>query len=76
MASQRGRRTGLTTNTDDGFRPPPAPFGGWVKNNKGVLVPAATGPHILASAPPGTGKTRKWLSVAAAMWPCIGAGVQ
>lgn len=59
----------MTTNTDEAFRPPPAPFGGWVKNNKGVLVPAATGPHILASAPPGTGKTRKWLSVAAAMWP-------
>lgn len=55
--------------TAAGYRPPPAPFGGWVKNSKGILVPAATGPHILASAPPNTGKTRRWLSVSAAMWP-------
>ena len=57
------------SNTDNSFRPPPAPFGGWIKNSKGILVPAATGPHILGSAPPGVGKTRSWLAPAAAMWP-------
>lgn len=56
-------------NGDNGFRPPVTPFGGWVKNPRGILVPAATGPHILCSAPPGIGKTRSWLAPAAAMWP-------
>jgi type IV secretion system protein VirD4 len=33
------------------------------------LVPLETAPHIGAFAPPGTGKTRKWLSQSAVLWP-------
>ena len=33
------------------------------------MVPARTGSHIIGSAPPGTGKTRKWLAPSASMWP-------
>ncbi|WP_333890656.1 type IV secretory system conjugative DNA transfer family protein [Mycolicibacterium gadium] len=51
------------------FRPPPTPFAGWVKNKRGILVPAESAPHIIASAPPGTGKTRFWLAPSASMWP-------
>ncbi|TXI56444.1 type IV secretory system conjugative DNA transfer family protein [Mycolicibacterium mageritense] len=57
----------MTTATPE-FKPPPTPFAGWVKSARGILVPAASGPHIIASAPPGTGKTRRWLAVSAAMW--------
>ena len=58
----------MTTPTPE-FRPPPTPFAGWVKNKRGVMVPAESAPHIIASAPPGTGKTRKWLAPSASMWP-------
>ncbi len=50
------------------FRPPPTPFAGWVKNERGILVPARSGPHIIGSAPPGVGKTRSWLAPSASMW--------
>jgi TraM recognition site of TraD and TraG len=58
----------MTSATDE-YKAPPTPFGGWIKNKHGIMVPAATGPHVLGSAPPGIGKTRKWLAVAAALWP-------
>lgn len=51
------------------FTPPPTPFGGWVRSPRGILVPAETGPHCLGVAPPGMGKTRKWLAVVGALWP-------
>ncbi|MFA4085335.1 TraM recognition domain-containing protein [Mycobacteroides salmoniphilum] len=54
---------------DAEFTPPPTPFGGWVKSPRGILVPAETGPHCLGVAPPGMGKTRKWLAVTGALWP-------
>src|SRR5689334_3394674 len=46
------------------------PFGGWVSDRKlGRLVPLRTAPHILALAPPGIGKTRRWLAQSAVLWP-------
>ncbi|MDA2893392.1 TraM recognition domain-containing protein [Mycolicibacterium sp. BiH015] len=33
------------------------------------LVPLETAPHILGLAPPGTGKTRRWLAQSAVLWP-------
>jgi type IV secretory pathway TraG/TraD family ATPase VirD4 len=38
-------------------------------SERGRLVPLETAPHIGAFAPPGTGKTRKWLSQSAVLWP-------
>jgi hypothetical protein len=35
----------------------------------GRLVPLETAPHILGLAPPGTGKTRRWLAPSAVLWP-------
>jgi type IV secretion system protein VirD4 len=35
----------------------------------GRLVPLETAPHILGLAPPGTGKTRRWLAQSAVLWP-------
>ena len=51
------------------YRPPVTPFGGWVRDGAGRLRPLETAPHIGAFAPPGTGKTRKWLAQAATLWP-------
>jgi type IV secretory pathway TraG/TraD family ATPase VirD4 len=54
----------------DEYRPPVTPFGGWVTDKRlGRLVPLETAPHILGLAPPGTGKTRRWLSQSAVLWP-------
>ena len=51
-------------------RPAITPFGGWVTDHQtGRLVPLETAPHILGLAPPGTGKTRRWLSQSAVLWP-------
>ncbi len=44
------------------------PFGGWVMRDD-WLVPLETAPHIGGFAPPGTGKTRRWLAQAAVLWP-------
>ena len=52
-----------------GYRPPVTPFGGWARDGQGRLRPLETAPHIGAFAPPGTGKTRKWLAQAATLWP-------
>jgi type IV secretory pathway TraG/TraD family ATPase VirD4 len=54
----------------DEYRAPVTPFGGWVTDPKrGRLMPLETAPHILGLAPPGTGKTRRWLSQSAVLWP-------
>jgi type IV secretion system protein VirD4 len=54
----------------NGFRAPLTPFGGWVCDpRRGRLVPLETAPHILGLAPPGTGKTRRWLAQSAVLWP-------
>ena len=52
-----------------GYSPPVTPFGGWTRDGRGRLRPLETAPHIGAFAPPGTGKTRKWLAQAATLWP-------
>lgn len=54
----------------DEYRPPVTPFGGWVTDHTlGRAVPLETAPHILGLAPPGTGKTRRWLAQSAVLWP-------
>lgn len=54
----------------DELRPALTPFGGWVTDDRlGRLVPLETAPHILGLAPPGTGKTRRWLAQSAVLWP-------
>ena len=54
----------------DGWVAPVTPFGGWVTDDRlGRLVPLQTAPHILGLAPPGTGKTRRWLAPSAVLWP-------
>src|ERR1700737_4292422 len=54
----------------DEYRPPVTPFGGWVTDHKQArLGPLQTAPHILGLAPPGTGKTRRWLAQSAVLWP-------
>ncbi|HEY9265461.1 MAG TPA: type IV secretory system conjugative DNA transfer family protein, partial [Mycobacterium sp.] len=58
-----------TPAASGGYRPPVTPFAGWVHDDRGRLVPLETAPHIGAFAPPGTGKTRKWLAQSAVLWP-------
>src|ERR1700739_723755 len=54
----------------EGYRPPITPFGGWVSDERTHrLRPLETAPHIGAFAPPGTGKTRRWLAQSAVLWP-------
>ena len=54
----------------DEYRPPVTPFAGWVADPRTErLRPLETAPHIGAFAPPGTGKTRKWLAQSAVLWP-------
>ena len=54
----------------DEYRSPVTPFGGWVTDHElARLVPLQTAPHILGLAPPGTGKTRRWLAQSAVLWP-------
>src|SRR5258705_12400703 len=56
--------------TEDAYRPEITPFGGWVSDARtGRLRPLETAPHILGLAPPGTGKTRRWLAQSAVLWP-------
>ncbi len=51
------------------FRPPVTPFAGWIRDARDRLVPLESAPHIGGYAPPGTGKTRRWLAQAAVLWP-------
>jgi type IV secretory pathway TraG/TraD family ATPase VirD4 len=53
----------------DEYRQPVTPFGGWVIDDRYRRVPMETAPHILGLAPPGTGKTRRWLAQSAVLWP-------
>lgn len=53
----------------DGFRSPVTPFAGWTRDAQGRLVPLETAPHVGGYAPPGTGKTRRWLAQSAVLWP-------
>ncbi|GAC1399515.1 MAG: hypothetical protein NVSMB60_11820 [Mycobacterium sp.] len=51
------------------FRAPVTAFAGWTRDAAGRRVPLQSAPHVGGYAPPGTGKTRKWLSQAAVLWP-------
>lgn len=52
------------------YQPPITPFAGWTrKGRNGLLVPLESAPHVGAFAPPGTGKSRRWLSQSAILWP-------
>src|ERR1700740_1462462 len=51
------------------YRPPVTPFAGWTRDGKGRRVPLESAPHVGGFAPPGTGKTRKWLGQSAVLWP-------
>lgn len=53
----------------DDYRPPITPFAGWTRDDKGRRVPLESAPHVGGFAPPGTGKTRKWLAQSAVLWP-------
>lgn len=45
------------------------PFAGWTDDGNGRLVPLESAPHVGCFAPPGMGKTSKWLAQAAVLWP-------
>jgi len=53
----------------DGYRRPVTPFAGWTRDGTGRLVPLESAPHVGGFAPPGTGKTRRWLAQSAVLWP-------
>jgi type IV secretory pathway TraG/TraD family ATPase VirD4 len=48
---------------------PVTPFAGWTRDRNGRLVPLESAPHVGGFAPPGTGKTRRWLAQSAVLWP-------
>jgi TraM recognition site of TraD and TraG len=48
---------------------PVTPFAGWTRDSKGRRVPLESAPHVGGFAPPGTGKTRRWLAQSAVLWP-------
>jgi len=54
---------------NDAYRPPVTPFAGWTRDGWGRLVPLESAPHVGGFAPPGTGKTRRWLAQSAVLWP-------
>jgi hypothetical protein len=56
-------------NSVDQYRPPITPFAGWTRDEHGRRVPLESAPHVGAFAPPGTGKTRRWLAQSAVLWP-------
>jgi type IV secretory pathway TraG/TraD family ATPase VirD4 len=45
------------------------PFAGWIRDGRNRLVPLESAPHVGCFAPPGMGKTSKWLAQSAVMWP-------
>ena len=57
-----------STEAAQPFRAPVTPFAGWTRDADNRLVPLESAPHVGGYAPPGTGKTRKWLSQAAVLW--------
>jgi type IV secretion system protein VirD4 len=60
---------GMPRAVVDGYRPPITPFAGWTRDDKGRRIPLESAPHVGGFAPPGTGKTRKWLAQSAVLWP-------
>lgn len=60
---------GMPRAVVDGYRPPITPFAGWTRDKKGRRIPLESAPHVGGYAPPGTGKTRKWLAQSAVLWP-------
>ena len=48
---------------------PVTPFAGWTRDSHNRLVPLESAPHVGGFAPPGTGKTRRWLAQSAVLWP-------
>jgi TraM recognition site of TraD and TraG len=53
----------------DAYRMPVTPFAGWTRDGRGRRVPLESAPHVGGFAPPGTGKTRRWLAQSAVLWP-------
>jgi hypothetical protein len=58
-----------STGAGEPYRPPVTPFAGWTRDERGLRVPLESAPHVGGFAPPGTGKTRKWLAQSAVLWP-------
>ena len=58
-----------TVGPAEAYRPPVSPFAGWTRDDRGRLVPLESAPHVGGFAPPGTGKTRRWLAQSAVLWP-------
>src|SRR6201993_4172184 len=58
-----------TSGPTDTYRRRVTPFAGWTRDAKGRLVPLESAPRIGGFAPPGTGKTRRWLAQSAVLWP-------
>jgi len=58
-----------TSGRTDAYRRPVTPFAGWTRDGRGRLVPLESAPHVGGFAPPGTGKTRRWLAQSAVLWP-------
>src|SRR6516165_2320443 len=58
-----------TSGLTETFRRPVTPFAGWTRDGRGRLVPLESAPHVGGFAPPGTGKTRRWLAQSAVLWP-------
>jgi type IV secretory pathway TraG/TraD family ATPase VirD4 len=57
-------------SSGEAFHPSITPFAGWVNDGRrDRRVPLESAPHVGAFAPPGTGKTRKWLAQSAVLWP-------
>lgn len=57
------------TGNGEQYRPPVTPFAGWTRDGQGRRVPLESAPHVGGFAPPGTGKTRRWLAQCAVLWP-------
>lgn len=59
----------ISDGSHEAHRPTLTPFAGWTHNDAGRLVPLESAPHIGCFAPPGVGKSSKWLAQAAVLWP-------
>lgn len=57
------------TGNGEPYRRPVTPFAGWTRDAQNRRVPLETAPHVGGFAPPGTGKSRRWLAQSAVMWP-------
>src|SRR5690625_2542372 len=57
------------TGNGEPYRRPVTPFAGWTRDAQNRRVPLETAPHVGAYAPPGTGKSRRWLAQSAVLCP-------